>query len=588
MPEGALKEGLKVWVYGFPGGLRRGSEIAITFGLITELARSRSGLIHYVETDATVHPGNSGGPFVNVDGQLIGVATHKRFEEGKKDRSGAVPIGMVRDFIRNAFYEDRVPRTADVLPFVDIFADHNGIVLYPHFDRHETDCMVHFSGGDRIRRGSLNQETLEARTRFGKVHVDLNRAAYLFVRNDISTLIMDGGDYITINTESFKFPFTFSGSDETVPLKDLDLIAFPRRTKVVQFPKGDGVIITGDGNRLGLSQIEGTVNIGSTKLKPVNVASIERQKQGGQLLVARDGQRLPGKISDGVIHARAIWSQEPLDVRFDIVTRATMRPIDWTYVNARGRRLTDLIEFEDDDLKDIATLLDSPDWPKAAPLLKQAAKVKRRDRSSKRQLKLLQGVERVRNGEYASARKSFRGLRGGDDQARWVAACYVQILDEQKAGRLDENALAEPDALWRASSYVAQSMLRDARDRFKKVQELDYDDSIKELQKIEAELETANRLELGISQSLLMEVLRAEYEAHYYGYGVLVEEYNRVVQEHNSQRSRFQQKGFDSKLKRINKKIEKAIKEARRTYHNLAADVTGFVVEPPKFDKHQQ
>ena len=70
--------------------------------------------------------------------------------------------------------------------------------------------------------------------------------------------------------------------------------------------------------------------------------------------------------------------------------------------------------------------------------------------------------------------------------------------------------------------------MRDARERFEKAQELDYDGSIKELQKIEAELETANRLELGISQSLLMQVLKAEYEAHYYGYGVLVEEYNRV------------------------------------------------------------
>ena len=131
-------------------------------------------------------------------------------------------------------------------------------------------------------------------------------------------------------------------------------------------------------------------------------------------------------------------------------------------------------------------------------------------------------------------------------------------------------------------------MLRDARDRFEPAQELDYDDNVRELHEIETELETANRLELGISQSLLMEVLRAEYEAHYYGYQELVEEYNRVVQKHNSQRSRFQQKGFDSKLKRINKKIERAIKEARRTYHNLAADVTGFVVEPPKFDKHRQ
>ena len=98
IPDGMLVEGLKAQVTGFPAAGARGTGVVITRGEVTELMRTTSGAISYVETDAEVHPGNSGGPVTSQAGQLIGIATHKRFRQGEKDRSGAVPAHLLKQF----------------------------------------------------------------------------------------------------------------------------------------------------------------------------------------------------------------------------------------------------------------------------------------------------------------------------------------------------------------------------------------------------------------------------------------------------------------------------------------------------------
>jgi serine protease Do len=67
-------EGSPVWAMGSPFGLHR----SVTFGILS--AKHRSGLAgnayqDYLQTDAAVNPGNSGGPLVNSRGQVIGINT---------------------------------------------------------------------------------------------------------------------------------------------------------------------------------------------------------------------------------------------------------------------------------------------------------------------------------------------------------------------------------------------------------------------------------------------------------------------------------------------------------------------------------
>jgi serine protease Do len=70
-----LQVGDLVWALGSPYGLDR----SLTFGIVS--AKSRRSGSHvgasvyqeYLQTDAAVNPGNSGGPLVNIEGQVVGI-----------------------------------------------------------------------------------------------------------------------------------------------------------------------------------------------------------------------------------------------------------------------------------------------------------------------------------------------------------------------------------------------------------------------------------------------------------------------------------------------------------------------------------
>jgi serine protease Do len=55
-----------------------GFENSVTAGVISALGRplndgSGSGYVTFIQTDAAVNPGNSGGPLFNIDGEVIGI-----------------------------------------------------------------------------------------------------------------------------------------------------------------------------------------------------------------------------------------------------------------------------------------------------------------------------------------------------------------------------------------------------------------------------------------------------------------------------------------------------------------------------------
>ena len=73
-PRDAVQVGTMVWAMGSPFGL----EQSITLGIISATHRTaKVGTLYqdFLQTDAAVNPGNSGGPLVNEDGRLIGVNT---------------------------------------------------------------------------------------------------------------------------------------------------------------------------------------------------------------------------------------------------------------------------------------------------------------------------------------------------------------------------------------------------------------------------------------------------------------------------------------------------------------------------------
>src|SRR5262249_47551466 len=65
---------------------------SVTSGIVSAKGRSRMGMNMYedfVQTDAAIHPGNSGGPLINLEGKVIGI------NSAIKTRTGGFPgVGL--------------------------------------------------------------------------------------------------------------------------------------------------------------------------------------------------------------------------------------------------------------------------------------------------------------------------------------------------------------------------------------------------------------------------------------------------------------------------------------------------------------
>jgi len=91
-----LKEGDFVMAMGAPWGLSR----SVSMGIISCSRRFLPGASQYnlwLQTDASISPGNSGGPLVTTEGEVVGITTRGAMFGG--DLGFAVPASIVRDII---------------------------------------------------------------------------------------------------------------------------------------------------------------------------------------------------------------------------------------------------------------------------------------------------------------------------------------------------------------------------------------------------------------------------------------------------------------------------------------------------------
>ena len=100
-PDG-VRMGDEVLALGFPLADRIGINLTVTRGIISS-TRTVSG-VELLQTDAAVNPGNSGGPLVNRDGEVIGVNTSK-IEETDSGR----PVDNIGFAVSVSELERRLP-----------------------------------------------------------------------------------------------------------------------------------------------------------------------------------------------------------------------------------------------------------------------------------------------------------------------------------------------------------------------------------------------------------------------------------------------------------------------------------------------
>jgi serine protease Do len=115
--------GERVYAFGSPFGFKFSMSEGIVSGLGREANGSNviGGYTNYIQTDAAVNPGNSGGPIVNTDAQVVGmnvaIATARSIgespEESGSDSAGisfAIPLGTIEPIVKQIIEHGEVRR----------------------------------------------------------------------------------------------------------------------------------------------------------------------------------------------------------------------------------------------------------------------------------------------------------------------------------------------------------------------------------------------------------------------------------------------------------------------------------------------
>jgi serine protease Do len=109
---GGIESGQTVLALGSPHGLAR----SVTKGIVSQTARYLGGSGEpvamyntWIQTDAAIYPGNSGGPLVDRRGRVIGVNTRKL--SGSDSIGFAIPVDTVKMVVDAILAEGRVRRS---------------------------------------------------------------------------------------------------------------------------------------------------------------------------------------------------------------------------------------------------------------------------------------------------------------------------------------------------------------------------------------------------------------------------------------------------------------------------------------------
>ena len=103
-----LTSGMPIYVLGFPGSVNNESVFAasassiatVTNGIISAVKPSIDGTFKLLQIDASISYGNSGGPILNSDGDVVGVTTYKLSENESADFNAGISVEEVTRLLK--------------------------------------------------------------------------------------------------------------------------------------------------------------------------------------------------------------------------------------------------------------------------------------------------------------------------------------------------------------------------------------------------------------------------------------------------------------------------------------------------------
>jgi len=88
-----------------------GFDHTVTFGIVSAVERTVTdvnGNINFIQTDAAINRGNSGGPLLNLDGEVIGVNT--AIQANAQNIGFSIPIDVAKDVVDNLIAHKKIMR----------------------------------------------------------------------------------------------------------------------------------------------------------------------------------------------------------------------------------------------------------------------------------------------------------------------------------------------------------------------------------------------------------------------------------------------------------------------------------------------
>jgi|GEM_PF-222286 len=180
-----------------------GNGFSASTGMVSALGRSGLGLERFedfIQTDATIHPGNSGGALLNSNGALVGINTSVVASDGV-GFGLAIPINLTRDVMNQLIEFGEIKRghlglhiqqlTRELADLFDI--DSRGGIVIVHVDKGSSaaksgvqsgDVVLKYNGGNILNAAELEQK-LMLFERGKKIRLDIKRG------NDIRRVVIE-------------------------------------------------------------------------------------------------------------------------------------------------------------------------------------------------------------------------------------------------------------------------------------------------------------------------------------------------------------------------------------------------------------
>jgi S1-C subfamily serine protease len=485
MPESRLKERLKVVGFGFPGGDSRVSqsgkhpEINVVEGHVLDLPRTPAGRVRRIYTDAEARAGNSGGPFVNTDGLLVGTLTLGFADGERRNYNALVPAALTKDFIKGAFDLGKVPAGHDLIPFVEMLTQENGRINLPEFDRRPNDDIIFLENGDRIY-GQIATDKITWNSPLGTVDVPTSAIAYVITGDEGAHLFLEGGNRLDASEVASTFQFTpIGGTASEFSFDDVHVVAFKTEDRKFEPLRGVTRTLDADAGRLVLKDVQGEAafetQLGNIKIPFEQIERIElREEDEEQVLITRNGRRMSGQFGDtayeGIIAATAM----PVKFHLADVSWAMVDKVNNDLVTVKGLNLAGLFTGASRRITNIVEILASTDPSGALPRIEELLAKDTYNTltdEEKDQVRLLSGVAQYRTGNFQQAEKELRRVASSvnENVAAYAAAC-AEVFKRYPNYKYKGKSLSDRAVFAEAGVELAETLIEDARSDLRNIE----------------------------------------------------------------------------------------------------------------------